>query len=157
MILVSISHLPSLSECQYLKSEKRWHGELSFFVVVNCMLFDEQRQMQGATVLGRIMKVIGIRPSRMDLIKIIEHRNWTTLNRTERRLKNTVVAKLETMREQLLSELDTPAGAKALQETYRTIIQQEQFKQVAPSIPVQGLPTVTNIAFYLNRPTVSFQ
>jgi hypothetical protein len=127
-----------------------------FLLPIN-MLLPEEEQIQGTAVLGRITKVIGIRPSRMDLIKIIEHRNWTTLNRTERRLKRTVVAKLETMREQLLSELDTPAGAKALQEAYISILRREQSTKVAPAISAQGRPAVTTILFYLNRPGAHLQ
>jgi hypothetical protein len=61
--------------------------------------------------------VIGVHPNLEDLIQIIEQRNWTTLTRNERRSKKFVVAKLESMRDQLFAELETPADIQALQQT----------------------------------------
>jgi hypothetical protein len=79
---------------------------------------DEQRKAplaQGASVLQRITKVIGACPNLGDLIPIVEQRHGTTLTRKERRSKKLVVAKFESMRDQLLAELGTSAGIQALQ------------------------------------------
>jgi hypothetical protein len=111
----------------------------------------------GATVLRQITKVIGIRPSRTDLIQITEHRNWTTLTRTDRRLKCSVVAKLDPMREQILPELETVAGVQALQDAYRAIIQKERLQRPSPPTPVGTSPDVAAISFYLNHPNTRFQ
>jgi hypothetical protein len=104
-----------------------------------------------SSVLLQITKIIGVHPSRTDLIQIVVKRNWMTLTRNERRLKSAVVAKLESMHEQLLPELETRAGVKDLQDAYRAIALKDQLVKANRQPQTAAIPPITTISFYLNH------
>jgi hypothetical protein len=126
-------------------------------------MIDEEMQMEDQTpvrnraqepassVLKRISAIIGVYPSRNELIEITKERNWCVLNRNEKRLKKSVVARLEGMRDQLLPELETLEGITALRAVYRQLSRKERVTKVAAGPAPQTLPEVATISFYLNK------
>jgi hypothetical protein len=68
------------------------------------MMLPEEKQNQaslgpGADSRQPIPQLIEVYASRADLIPIIEQQDWTTLTRNERRLKDSALAKLKSIRE----------------------------------------------------------
>jgi hypothetical protein len=61
------------------------------------------------------------------------------------------------MREQLLVELETPAGIQALQDAYQVIIRKQQLAKSSESLTVPEIPAVVTISFYLNQPPPKIQ
>jgi hypothetical protein len=89
--------------------------------------------------------------SRTNLIQIVAKRNWTALTRNERRLKSTVVGKLESMREQLLPELETATLVNGLQDASRAIVLKDQLAKAHRPPQTAAIPPITAISFYLNH------
>jgi hypothetical protein len=95
-------------------------------------------------VLRRIAEIIGVRPSRRDLVGIAEHLRWGTLERLQKRVRAALVARIESMADTILPFLETHDGVKALQTAFVQIIRAEQ--SAAP----WARPPETSVEFYLN-------
>jgi hypothetical protein len=121
------------------------------------------RQEQGP-VLRRIYSIIGVYPSRSDLIEICSTFGWGPLTRTEKRVKRTLLMRLESLDAQILPFLNSPEGIDALEKAYIGMLKQEQKIRpsvpapavapaipVAPALPVAPIPPYASVSFYLNQ------
>jgi hypothetical protein len=79
-----------------------------------------------ASVLRRVISIIGVHPSRTDLIAICTALDWGPLNRSEKRVKASLVQHLESMRSTILPFLETAEGAERLRKAYIHILKQQQ-------------------------------
>jgi hypothetical protein len=86
---------------------------------------DDTFQPRAASVVGRVISIIGVRPSRTDLIAICAALDWGPLNRSEKRVKTSLVQRLESMRSTILPFLETPEGAERLRNAYIDILKQQ--------------------------------
>jgi hypothetical protein len=104
------------------------------------------------TVLRKIISLIGVHPSRNELIEITNILGWGPLTRAEKRVKNALIQRLETMRDTIIPFLDSRDGIKALQDAYLTIIKRQQEEPHGGVAASQGtLPPEASIHFYLNH------
>jgi hypothetical protein len=105
-------------------------------------------------VLRRIYSIIGVYPSRSDLIEICSAFGWGPLTRREKRVKGILLARLESLNEQILPFLNSREGIEALEKSYIGIINREQ-KVRPPAMPVEPLPAYASVSFYLNQPKIN--
>jgi len=102
----------------------------------------------GSAVMHRIVQVIGVRPSRADLIAICAQMGWATLTRKEKRVKAALVQKLEAMRASIVPLLGTPQGVAALQGAYVQVLRRQQ----GAAAPAAAQPAPPSLSFLLSRP-----
>lgn len=101
-------------------------------------------------VHSRIVAVIGVHPSRSELIAIAQSLGWGPLSRGEKRSKALLVQRLESMRNVLLPFLDTPEGRRALETSFRSIRRDKQMAASPPTLQ-SPIPPEATVAYYLNH------
>jgi hypothetical protein len=103
-------------------------------------------------VHSRIVSVIGVHPSRSELIGIAQSLGWGPLSRGEKRSKTLLVQRLESMRDVLLPFLSTTEGRRALHTSFVSI---RRDKVATPALasptPQRAVPPEATLAYYLNR------
>jgi hypothetical protein len=105
-------------------------------------------------VLRRIISIIGVYPSRTDLIHFWNALRWGPLGRAEKRVKRALLQKLESLQDRILPTLDTPDGIRKLQDAYVSILRGQR---AAPrdriditSVPAFNGPPQTSAGFHLS-------
>jgi hypothetical protein len=112
----------------------------------------------------RLQAILGVSPTRSDLVRIAERLGWGPLSREEKRVKTHLLARLESRAAAILTFLETREGIRALETAY--VHQIKGKDQVRPSHHSQrneaklisrkrsdwitDLPPETTISFYIN-------
>jgi hypothetical protein len=104
----------------------------------------------GGVVLRRIISIIGVYPSRTDLIYLWNTLHWGPLGRTEKRVKAALLRKLESLHDQILPALETPDGLHKLQDAYVSILRRQRDRIGIPSVPAFNGPPQTSAEFLLD-------
>lgn len=104
----------------------------------------------GGVVLRRIISIIGVYPSRTDLIYFWNTLRWGPLGRTEKRVEAALLQKLESLHHQVLPTLETPDGRQKLQDAYVSILKSQRDHVAIPSVPAFNDPPQTSTEFHLN-------
>jgi hypothetical protein len=99
--------------------------------------------------------VIGAHPNRSDLVAVVAQLGWVPLGRSEKRVKQLLIQRLEEMKDQLLPLLDSPQGRRALENAYLSVLNRrsvsvEKEQSSEPVTPFH-LPPEATVEFYLNR------
>jgi hypothetical protein len=86
----------------------------------------QPRKPTGGAVLRRIIAIIGVHPSRTDLIYIWNTLHWGPLGRTEKRVKGALLQKIESLHDRILPTLETRDGLQKLQDAYVSILRSQR-------------------------------
>jgi hypothetical protein len=120
-------------------------------------------RIQREIVLRKLENIIGIKPTRSELIEFTQHFSWVGIGRNEKRVKALLIEKLDTQREQILPFLDSDYGREEVQKLYVKMLSRKQFQgsvtptlialpnvSWSPRMPAVMRPEIT-VGFYLNH------
>jgi hypothetical protein len=120
-------------------------------------------RMQREIVLRKLENIIGVKPTRSELIEFARHFSWVEIGRNEKRVKALLIEKLDTHREQILPFLDSDYGREAVRKLYVKMLSRKQFQGYvtptliafpkvpwSPQMPEVMRPEIT-VGFYLNH------
>jgi hypothetical protein len=103
-------------------------------------------------VMDRMFCILGAEPTRSQLIDIVKIMGWGNLTRAEKRVKQALVDKLNTMSTQILQSLATEKGVRDLAAAYiRAVRAPPGTGTEAPPPPSRLGPPDMSIDFFLNK------
>jgi hypothetical protein len=101
--------------------------------------------------MRRIQSIIGVAPTRSELVAIYESLRWGRASREEKRVRATLVTRIESMAGKILGFLETEEGVRALTVAYLRARDGHQREATAASAKQSRFPRPElGIAFYLN-------
>jgi hypothetical protein len=125
--------------------------------------FPPRSRAQREIVLRKLENIIGLKPTRSELIEIVQHFLWVGVGRNEKRVKALLIEKLDAQREQILPFLESDYGREAVRKLYVKMLTKKQFQGSvtptlialpntpwSPRIPEVMRPEIT-VGFYLNH------
>jgi hypothetical protein len=133
-------------------SERKYH------LMPSCGGLDRSSSNVRSTdsVYRRIASLIGATPNRSDLIAIVAQLGWVSLGRNEKRIKQLLIQKLESKKDQIIPLLESPQGVRALENAYAAVLNRKRAQTETGSRVLSGerhfsLPPEATVEFYLNE------
>jgi hypothetical protein len=82
------------------------------------------------TVCGKIESIIGTKPTRSELIHFTNYFEWAEVGRNERRVKASLISKLEAQRDRILPFLESPKGSQAIKDLYVRMLSMKRVQTI---------------------------
>jgi hypothetical protein len=109
------------------------------------------KEVPRSRVLDRLVSILGAEPTRQQLIAIVQTMGWGALSRTEKRVKQTLLARLDGMANQIFDVLSTEKGLRDLQTAFIQSMRPQTAAPPRPApMPVAVPMPETTVDFYLN-------
>jgi hypothetical protein len=107
----------------------------------------QQIMYPNSLVIIQMINILGVNPTRKDLLYFVKHLNWGPLTRDQQRFKSQLVAVLESKKSIILPFLYTKEGTEALIRVYR---------ESKEALPRQGIQSTSSIDTFEDLCSISF-
>jgi hypothetical protein len=82
------------------------------------------------TICGKIESILGTKPTRSELINFTNYFEWAQVGRNERRVKASLISKLEAQRDRILPFLESHEGSQAIKDLYVRMLSMKRVQSI---------------------------